>query len=186
MRLEPLADRHLEPLEALARTPALWRWTLSAADTPEAFARYIATARQAEAEGTALAFATCLLDGTVVGTTRFANASIADGRVEIGWTFVDVAVQRTGVNVEAKRLMLAHAFEHLGATRVEFRSDARNAPSRTAIAALGAVEEGTLRHHARTYAGHLRDTVCFSILAEEWPSVRARLDRRLAQHVGRG
>lgn len=181
VRLEPLADRHLAALEAVAADAALWTWVPFPADTPEGFARWLATARDAEATGTALVFATCLVDGTVVGATRFGNASLPDGRVEIGWTFLARAAQRTGANVEAKRLLLAHAFDTLGATRVELKTDARNAASRRAIAALGATEEGTLRQHTATHTGFLRDTVYFSVLHDEWPAVRDRLDARLAR-----
>ena len=181
MRLEPLADRHLAALEAAAADADLWTWVPFPADTPQGFAQWLATARAAEASGSALVFATCRADGTVIGATRFGNASPADGRVEIGWTFLARAAQRTGANVEAKRLMLAHAFDTLAATRVELKTDARNAASRRAIAALGATEEGTLRHHTATHTGWLRDTVYFSILRDEWPAVRARLDARLAR-----
>lgn len=175
VRLEPLEDRHLAALEAAAADPALWTFVPRPADTPDGFAAWLAVARAMEAADTALVFATCLPDGTVVGSTRFGNASPADGRVEIGWTFVARAHQRTGINREAKRLMLAHAFETLGLERVELKTDARNAKSRAAIAALGAVEEGTLRRHTRTHTGFVRDTVYFSILKDEWPAVRDRL-----------
>ncbi|MBE2186399.1 MAG: GNAT family N-acetyltransferase [Rhodothermales bacterium] len=182
VRLEPLADRHLAALEAAAADPELWTFVPRPADTSEGFAAWMALARADEAAGRALVFATCLPDGTVIGSTRFANVSIPDGRAEIGWTFVGRDHQRTGVNREAKRLMLAHAFDTLGLERVEIKTDARNVPSRTAIAALGAVEEGTLRRHTRTHTGFLRDTVYFSILKDEWPAVRDRLNERLNAH----
>lgn len=180
VRLEPLGDRHLAALEAAASDPKLWTFVPRPADTPAGFAAWLALARADEDAGRALVFATCLPDGTVVGSTRYANASPADGRVEIGWTFVGRNHQRTGVNREAKRLMLAHAFDTLGLERVELKADARNQASRTAIAALGAVEEGTLRRHTRTHTGFLRDTVYFSILKDEWPAVRARLEQLAA------
>jgi RimJ/RimL family protein N-acetyltransferase len=104
-----------------------------------------------------------------------------DRRVEIGWTWLGRPWQRTGLNVEAKCLMLRHAFETLGLNRVELKTDALNAASRRAILGIGATEEGVLRRHMMTSRGRVRDTVLFSIVADDWPSVRARLEARLAR-----
>jgi RimJ/RimL family protein N-acetyltransferase len=114
-----------------------------------------------------------------VGSTRLANVEPAHRRAEIGWTWVAAPWQRTAVNTEAKLLLLGHAFDAMGCQRVELKTDALNARSRAAIARLGAVEEGTLRHHMITESGRVRDTVYFSILAGEWPAVRAGLEARL-------
>lgn len=180
VRLEPLAAGHTEALWHVARDPALWTWTVSNVRSRADFDRYLEDALAAQAAGTALPFA-IIAGAEVVGSTRFGNVDIANRRLEIGWTFVGRRWHRTAVNTEAKRLLLRHAFETLGARRVEFRTDARNAPSRAALARLGAVEEGTLRQHTVRQHGDLRDTVYFSILADEWPAVDARLAVRLGE-----
>jgi RimJ/RimL family protein N-acetyltransferase len=121
--------------------------------------------------------------GTLVGSTRFANIDHANRRLEIGWTWVARAWQRTAVNTEAKLLLLTHAFETLGAIRVEFKTDATNATSRAALARIGATEEGILRHHMIAPGGRLRDSVYFSVLLPEWPSVKARLEARMKRGI---
>jgi hypothetical protein len=115
--------------------------------------------------------------GRVVGSTRYGNYAPEHARVEIGWTWIAGPWQRTAVNTEAKRLMFAHAFEVLGAGRVELKADALNERSRAAMHRLGAVEEGVLRRHMATASGRVRDTVYFSVLADEWPAVRAAWTR---------
>ena len=181
VRLEPLAPVHLEGLCAVGLDPELWRWTISRVTTPDEMRQYVEAALAYRADGSGLAFA--ILEragGRVVGSTRYMNISVRDARLEIGATWVARAWQRTFVNTEAKFLLLRHAFEELGFRRVEFKTDARNARSRAAILRLGAAEEGTLRQHAVTATGHVRDTVYFSILESEWPAVRARLEARMA------
>lgn len=182
VRLEPLTMAHLDPLWEVARDPELWRWTASVITSREELEKYLAEGlRQQDEEGSAVVFATVeTRSGRVAGTTRFANLERAHRRVEIGWTFVGREFQRTAINPEAKRLMLAHAFEAWGMHRVELKTDALNARSRRAIEALGAQFEGTLRRHVVTQTGRVRDTVYYSILDSEWPQVRARLDTRIA------
>src|SRR4030095_155250 len=109
-------------------------------------------------------------------STRYGNIDLANRRLEIGWTWVAPAYQRTAVNTEAKLLLLTHAFERLGVNRVELKTDALNQKSRTAIARLGAVEEGTFRKHIVTASGRVRDTVYYSIIDTEWPTVKRRLE----------
>jgi RimJ/RimL family protein N-acetyltransferase len=116
-----------------------------------------------------------------VGSTRFANADATHRRVEIGWTWLGRDAQRTALNTEAKLLLLGHAFDALGCIRVELKTDALNARSRSAIRRLGAVEEGTLRQHMITSTGRMRDTVYYSILHHEWPAVRDALAARLTR-----
>ena len=184
--LEPLTPSHLGALAAVALDPDLWTWTVSRVQTRDDLAAYIQTALDAQAAGTALPFVIVeRRGGTVAGSTRYGNVALEHGRLEIGWTWIGAPWQRTAVNTEAKRLLLRHAFETLGVRRVEFKTDARNARSRRAIAALGAQEEGTLRQHTVTASGFLRDTVYFSILADEWPAVDARLAARLARYADR-
>lgn len=121
-------------------------------------------------------------DGEVVGVTGFHEISSAHARVEIGGTYYRSDARGGPVNPEAKRLLLQHAFD-CGAVRVEFVTDAVNARSQAALTKLGATQEGVLRQHKITWAGRVRDTVMFSILADEWPNVRAALDRRIAAYV---
>jgi RimJ/RimL family protein N-acetyltransferase len=119
--------------------------------------------------------------GRAIGSTRFGDISPADGRLEIGWTWIAPSYQRTAANTEAKLLQLRYAFDDLGATRVALKTDGRNVRSQAAIERLGAVREGVLRRHMRLPDGFIRDTVYYSILAEEWPAVRDRLEERLAR-----
>jgi RimJ/RimL family protein N-acetyltransferase len=124
-----------------------------------------------------------LSDGRVVGTSTYFMASAKHGGVEIGATFLRPDVRASPVNPEAKILMLGHAFD-CGAVRVQFKVDIRNERSQAAVAKLGAVKEGVLRRDMRTWTGHIRDTVVFSILDSEWPAVRLRLQQRLAEPTG--
>ena len=181
VRLEPLSLDHVDALAAVGLDPSIWEWTTSLIRTRDEMRRWVATALDWARAGTCLPFATReRASGVIVGSTRLANAEPAHGRIEIGWTWIAPAWQRTAVNTEAKLLMLAHAFERLGVRRVELKTDALNARSRAAIARLGAVEEGTLRRHMITDGGRPRDSVYFSILDDEWPALRERLTNRLA------
>ena len=180
VRLEPLSLDHLPALVEVGLDPELWQWTLTRMTSPADLERYVRDALDDAAAGRALPFATVARGvGRAVGSTRYGNVSVPDGRLEIGWTWVGRAHQRTAVNTEAKYLMLRHAFEVLGCTRVEFKTDALNARSRAALLRIGAVEEGTFRRHMRTQGGRLRDSVYFSVVDAEWPAVRARLEARL-------
>ncbi len=181
VRLEPLAAGHLDALCHVGLDPSLWAWTTSHVATAADMRRYVEAALTEQAAGHALPFVTIeKATGHVVGSTRFGNIAPAHRRVEIGWTWVAPAWQRTAVNTEAKKLMLAHAFETLGCIRVELKTDVLNTRSRRAIERLGAQQEGILRHHLITDQGRVRDTVYYSILAAEWPLVKAGLDERLA------
>ena len=123
-------------------------------------------------------------DGAVVGATTYMNLDLAVPRLEVGSTWTAASAQRTGVNAESKLLLLGHAFEVLGCLAVEFRTHWHNQQSRTAIARLGAKQDGVLRNHRRLPDGSLRDTVVFSITDAEWPAVRSGLRSRLARHAG--
>ena len=173
---------HLEPLYAAASDPELWRWTLTQIASMQDMRDYVEAALEAHRAGTALPFATIdTTTGEVIGSTRFGNIDLTNGRVEIGWTWLRRDRQRTACNTEAKYLMLRHAFEVLDCVRVELKTDALNARSRAAILRIGAVEEGTLRAHLRTASGRMRDSVYYSILDREWPAVRARLEEMLGR-----
>jgi RimJ/RimL family protein N-acetyltransferase len=181
IRLEPLTLDHVDALLVVALDPELWRLTVSAVSTRADLEEYVNEALAEEKMGTALPFVTVLrATGQVIGSTRFGNAVPAHRRVEIGWTWLGRPWQRSGANREAKYLMLRHAFDQWGCLRVEFKTSALNQRSRTALLGLGAVEEGILRHHMINADGSLRDSVYFSILSEEWPAVRRRLEERLA------
>lgn len=124
-------------------------------------------------------------DGRVVGTTSFLDISPGHRRVEVGATFLHPEVRSGVVNPESKRLLLGHAFDS-GAARVEIITDARNLRSQAAIAKLGAVREGVLRKHKQTWTGFMRDTVVYAVIDDDWPTVRAGLDARLAAFAAQG
>ena len=183
IRLEPLGLEHLDGLCEAGLDPELWRLTVTQVHDRADMERYVRTALDEQRAGTALPFATVLREsGRVIGSTRFGNASPPHRRVEIGWTWLSPAWQRTGANTEAKYLMLRHAFERWGCIRVEFKTSALNRRSRAAILRIGAREEGILRHHMINDDGSLRDSVFFSLLAEEWPEAKRRLEGMLAAH----
>ena len=183
MRLVPLTMDHAPALLPVALHEELWRWTISEIRSAADLDRYIASALRELELGTALPFATIdRATGTPIGSTRYGNYDPDNRRLEIGWTWLAPEFQRSAVNTEAKLLMLRHAFEVLDCIRVELKTDALNEKSRAAIQRLGAVQEGLFRHHMITSSGRLRDTVYYSILAEEWPGVRQRLETRLARH----
>lgn len=187
IRLEPLSLDHLPGLCAAGLDPQLWRLTSNRVDDADAMRQYVETALDWQRAGTAIPFATVdRATGEVIGSTRFANIAREHRRAEIGWTWLARQWQRTHANTEAKYLMLAHAFDRWELARVEFKTSALNHVSRAAIARLGAVEEGTLRRHMVNPDGSSRDTVYFSIIAEEWSGVRSRLEAMLARGVAGG
>ena len=180
VRLEPLEESHLAGLAAVGLDPELWRWIPTPVRTVEEMAAYIATALREQAQGVSLPFV--LLEPRTerpIGSTRYGNVDRTNRRVEIGWTWVARAWQRTAVNTEAKYLLLKHAFETLGCIRVELKTDSLNERSRAAILRIGAREEGTFRNHLITASGRIRHTVYFSIVDSEWSGVKARLEALL-------
>jgi N-acetyltransferase len=180
VRLEPLTLEHVPALCAVGLEPELWRWIPRPVTNAADMRAYVETALDEQRRGVAVPFATVhQLSGCVIGSTRYANIDAVNRRLEIGWTWLTSAQQRTRANTEAKLLQLTHAFDTLGAVRVELKTDALNVQSRTAILRLGAVEEGTFRKHVLTEAGRWRDTVYFSILDTEWPAIKTRLTERL-------
>ena len=181
VRLEPLAHEHADGLRAAAADGELWKLWFTSVPAPEAAAAYIDTALQLQSEGRALPFVVRDAAGVIVGSTRFGNVEAAHRRVEIGWTWYAKRVQRTALNTEAKRLLLTHAFERMDCIAVEFRTHWHNFRSRDAITRLGAKQDGVLRNHMLMPDGGVRDTVVFSIIANEWPAVRQGLDFKLAR-----
>ncbi|MEV4443652.1 GNAT family protein [Streptomyces sp. NPDC049577] len=205
VRLEPLGEQHIEGLAlAAAEDRRSYGFTLVPSGT-QATRRYVAEAVAAQSAGRALAFATVRnTDGVILGSTRFAELDYWQGpvpwppaprgpqgdpltavpdAVEIGGTWLSARAQGTGVNTETKLLMLRHAFETWGVRRVSLRADARNTRSRAAIERLGATFEGTRRAHTRGLDGVVRGTAFYSILDEEWPGIRTRLEQRVATSV---
>ena len=181
VRLEPIEAGHLPGLAAIAGDPGIWTWMPMDASPPGAIDRLVRQAIGAREAGSQLPFVVRLIEGgRVVGSTRYLNIMPADRGLEIGWTWYARDAWAGAVNPACKRLLLAHAFEVLGAVRVGLRCDARNGRSHDAILRLGAVREGVLRRHKLVRHGVIRDTVQFSILEEEWPAVRAKLDARLS------
>ncbi len=181
VRLEPLCESHHAGLSAVGLNPELWKLNISQVLDAEQMMRYIRTALSDQEKGTALPFATIeKATGTIVGSTRYMNIDAAHKRVEIGSTWIAPPWQRTAVNTEAKYLMMRHAFETLGCNRVELKTDMLNTKSRNAILRIGAKQEGILRSHMVTWSGRLRDTVYFSVIAPEWPEVKANLDAKMA------
>lgn len=180
--LEPIAERHIADLVRHAADPEIWtHFGGPKLDTAEALRARI-EAQQGERErGQALTFVVVsLLTSEAVGTTTYFDVSVPDRRLEIGSTWLGRSVWRTAINTECKLLLLGHAFETLGCLRVQLKTDILNVRSQTAIARLGAVREGVLRAHMRRRNGTQRDTVMYSIVAEEWPAVKARLEAWLA------
>ncbi len=180
VRLEPISERHRDDLlAAAAQDPEAFRYMSSDLSVgADAWSAHLADALRPEF----VAWATVdAATGRAIGSTRFGDIAPEHGRLEIGWTWIAPSHQRTAVNTEAKLLQLSYAFDELGATRVALKTDGRNLRSQAAIERLGAVLEGTLRRHLRLPDGFIRDTVYFSILAEEWPAVKARLEERLSR-----
>jgi RimJ/RimL family protein N-acetyltransferase len=177
VRLEPLGEQHRDDLlAAAAEDPHIWDFMGTRLASPDAWPEYLAHARSPEF----VAWATVeQATNRAVGSTRFGDIAPEHDRVEIGWTWLAPSRHRTAVNSEAKLLQLTYAFDTLGAGRVALKTDGRNERSQRAIERLGAVREGVLRRHIRLPDGYMRDTVYYSILADEWPAVKARLVERL-------
>lgn len=180
VKLVPLESAHIADLTA-ALDPTLTQWFTKPLLTRTDVAAFVAEAIAQADAGLALPFATLdAASGRAIGTTRFGAIDRSNRHVEIGWTYLARRCHRTGANSEAKFLMLAHAFETWACLRVEFKTDLLNAPTRTALARLGATEEGTFRNHMVCASGRIRHSVYFSITADEWPAVKARLAARIA------
>jgi N-acetyltransferase len=182
VRLEPLSPEHADALAEAASDGDLWELWFTSVPRPEEVPAWIMTAREGYEAGHMLPWAVRELEADVIiGSTRYHDIVRAASRVEIGYTWYASRWQRRHVNTACKLLLMEHAFETLGCGCVGFRTDAFNFPSRRAIAALGAQEDGVLRHHQPRRDGTVRDTVMFSILEPEWSDVRKHLELRLAR-----
>jgi RimJ/RimL family protein N-acetyltransferase len=174
--LEPLAQAHLDGIRAAASDGELWRLWYTSVPAPERTDAWLATALDMRERLGAMPFAVRdNASGAIVGSTRYFNVDAANRRLEIGHTWYAKRAQRTPINTECKVLLLTHAFEALRCIAVEFRTHWFNHASRTAIARLGAKQDGVLRNHQLMPDGSRRDTVVFSILDSEWPAVKMHL-----------
>ena len=182
--LVPLSMLHQDQLAEAVKDGELWRHWYTLIPSPEKMGEEITRRLKLQEQGSMLPF-TVMAQGQAVGMTTYMNIDAPNQRLEIGSTWYRANVQRTGLNTECKRLLLAHAFEQLNCIAVEFRTHIFNQESRRAIERLGAKLDGILRNHAiNTHpdaAGALRDTCVYSILNTEWPSVKAHLDYQLSR-----
>lgn len=177
--LEPLAREHEPGLVEAVRDGELWKLWYTAIPAPEAMAAEIDRRLTLQEAGSMLPFTVRDAGGRIAGMTTYMNIDAANRRVEIGSTWYARRVQRTALNTESKRMLLAHAFEALACIAVEFRTHFFNQQSRRGIERLGAKLDGILRNHQRAANGTLRDTCVYSITASEWPTVKAHLDHQL-------
>jgi RimJ/RimL family protein N-acetyltransferase len=177
VRLEPLGRLHLDGRFAAAADPDIWHWMpVDPSASREAMAQWLDDALAARDAGTQQPFTIIAQDsGAVIGSTRYLEIMSHDHTIEIGWTWLAKDARRSAVNTECKFLLLRHAFETLGAMRVQLKTDLRNTRSQDAIARIGGVREGVLRKHRIVQGNHQRSTVVFSIIDDEWPAVKARL-----------
>jgi len=179
--LEPLGEEHAEDLWRVAQASEVWDWLARIGGSREYFDKWVEMALEEARAGREGPFATRdRRSGEIVGSSRYLNVRPADRVVEIGWTWLHPSAWGTGANVEAKLLMLEHAFETLGCVRVEFKTDARNERARAALAAIPARFEGVLRKHLTMPDVGVRDSAYYSVIDDEWPEVRANLQQRLA------
>ena len=179
--LEPLTAAHEGPLRAAGADAVVWRWMQVDGSTRDGFDRWFQHALRAAGSGSEAPFVT-VAAGRVIGSTRFMTLRPEHRGVEIGNTWLAREAWNGGANIEAKLLMLEHAFERCGCMRVEFKTDARNVESRRALEALPATFEGIFRKHMLIHAG-IRDSAYYAIVNDDWPEVRANLERRLASRA---
>ncbi|MGB9314343.1 MAG: GNAT family protein [Pseudolabrys sp.] len=182
--LEPLSMRHVDDLAVAGADEAIWRWLPTAHYQPGSMRAFVESALVAQERRAALPFATIdLLSGTAVGSTRYHHIDTDHRRLEIGVTWIGLRHQRSHINTEAKLLQFWYAIDILKCRRVELKADVDNAKSRAAILRLGAMEEGIFRKHMLYADGRNRDNVYFSVIDDDWPAVRARLEGKLGYLV---
>ena len=183
MRLEPLTQAHADALIAAAGDGELWNTQVTIIPEPVGMKDYIQAALDGQSQGRELPFVVISKSSNqIVGTTRFYDISANDRKCTIGYTWLAKSAQRTPINTEAKLLLLTYAFETWKCVRVELVTDVLNEQSRSAILRLGAKQEGTLRKHLILPSGRVRDSVVFSIVDDEWPEAKERIEKRLVLH----
>lgn len=185
--LERLRPDHEEPLWAAAASgPEAWNWmVIRGGDSRDEFKHWFDLVLVEQEAGRFAGFAT-LVGGTPLGHTSYLNSRPHDRSIEIGNTWLAPSAWNTGANVEAKYLLLRHAFEELGCLRVEFKTDAANERARRALAALPAQFEGVHRKHMLVRGGERRDSAWYSVIDDEWPEVRAALEARIERKLSGG
>jgi RimJ/RimL family protein N-acetyltransferase len=181
VRLEPLSEVHVPSLAKVGLEPEIWRYMrYGKVESEEQLRVWVRELLDQQAQGTDLPFAVIhLVSENAIGCTRYLNIDIPNRSLEIGGTWYGLAYQGTMVNTECKYLLLKHAFEKLSCIRVWFKTDRRNTRSMHALERLGAQKEGMLRNHMILPDGYIRDSVMFSILPDEWPAVKQKLEARL-------
>jgi RimJ/RimL family protein N-acetyltransferase len=180
VRLEPLSLDHVPRLAEVALDPEIWRWTIARPQNEADLRDWAETAIRNRESGSEYPFATIEAStGRPIGSSRYMNIVSEHRRLEIGWTWLAPAWQRSGANREAKLLMLSHAFETLGCRRVEFKTDSNNEPSRNALLGIGATFEGIFRKHMVMPGDGVRHSAWYSVIDDEWPDVKARLEESL-------
>ena len=183
VRLEPLSEAHTSGLAKVGLAPEIWRYMrYGKVETVEQLSTWVREILELQAQGTDLPFTVIhLASGNAIGCTRYLHIDPPNRSLEIGGTWYGLAYQGTLVNSECKYLLLKYAFETLECVRVWFKSDLRNHRSQRAIERLGAVREGVLRNHMILPDGYIRDSVMFSLIPEEWPQVKQKLEARLSK-----
>jgi RimJ/RimL family protein N-acetyltransferase len=182
-RLEPLSPDHCDGLSEAVKDGELWKLWYTFVPRPEDMRKEIDRRLALQAAGSMLPWTVFDADGKIAGMTTYMNVDAANRRVEIGSTWYAKRVQRSAVNTQCKLLLLTHAFEKLDCIAVEFRTHFFNQQSRRGIERLGAKHDGILRSHQIAPNGTLRDTVVYSIIASEWPTVKAHLTYQMAERV---
>ncbi|CAB3788262.1 GNAT family N-acetyltransferase [Pararobbsia alpina] len=182
VELQPLHQNHASALLDAAADGQLWNMKVTVVPGPETVDKYIAFALEGRQLGTMMPFVIVRRDtGLLVGSTRFWKIDRANRKLEIGHTWLSQSVQRSGVNTEAKYLLLVHAFEIMQSVRVQFTTDELNEKSREAILRIGAKQEGIVRHERIMPDGRKRNSIRFSIIDSEWPDVKAMLQEKIAR-----
>ena len=179
-----MSPDHVAGLTDIGLDAEIWRWMPISVQTPGEMRALVEQALADASDGSQVPFVTIdRSSNRSVGSTRYLNIDEANRRLEIGWTWLSPRWQRSAINTEAKLLMMRHAFDTLGALRVEFKTDSLNERSRNALLGIGAIEEGTLRNHMITQGGRRRHSTYYSVIEEEWPRVKQQLEARLARHA---
>lgn len=181
VRLEPLREEHITGLAKVGLEPKIWHYMrYGPVTTVGQLTQWVNELLELQAQGTDIPFTVIRLPtGTPIGCTRYLNIDIPNRSVEIGGTWYGLEYQGTLVNTECKYLLLTHAFETLGCVRVWFKTDQRNQRSQRALEKLGVVKEGVLRNHMILPDGYIRDSVVYSLIPEEWPKVKHKLEAKM-------
>lgn len=173
VRLEPLEEKHFDALNEIAKNNEIWEFTSAKVNSTRDFRKYFDTALEEVSKRVSYVFAVFdKQENKYGGCTRYANISLPNKRLEIGWTWYHPSLQRTGLNRNCKFLLLSFGFEELGLNRIELKTSHLNLKSQKAMEQIGAQKEGILRRHLIDENGNVRDTVYYSFIKEDWPQVK--------------